>query len=59
MKTARLIVLITACAFLLTTGTSCGIFGGAKSGCPSNGKNVGAERILSGEKIPKARKFKA
>ena len=31
----------------------------SKSGCPSNGKNVGAERILSGEKVPKAKKFKA
>ena len=30
-----------------------------KSGCPSNGKNVGAERILSGEKTPKGKKFKA
>lgn len=30
-----------------------------KYGCPSNGKNVGAERILSGEKVPKAPKFKA
>ena len=30
-----------------------------KYGCPSNGKNVGAERILSGEKVPKAKKFKA
>jgi len=28
-----------------------------KYGCPSNGKNVGAERILSGEKLPKAPKF--
>jgi hypothetical protein len=32
---------------------------GPKYGCPSNGKNVGAERILSGEKVPKAPKFKA
>lgn len=31
----------------------------SKSGCPSNGKNVGAERVLSGEKLPKAKKFKA
>jgi len=31
---------------------------GPKYGCPSNGKNVGAERILSGEKVPKAGKFK-
>ena len=30
-----------------------------KYGCPSNGKNVGAERVLSGEKVPKAKKFKA
>ena len=30
-----------------------------KYGCPSNGKNVGAERILSGEKVPKAPKFKS
>jgi hypothetical protein len=30
-----------------------------KVGCPSNGKNVGAERLLSGEKVPKARKFKS
>jgi hypothetical protein len=30
-----------------------------KFGCPSNGKNVGAERLMSGEKVPKAKKFKA
>ncbi|NBT15956.1 MAG: hypothetical protein EBS95_06365 [Chitinophagia bacterium] len=30
-----------------------------KVGCPSNGKNVGAERLLSGEKLPKAKKFKS
>ena len=29
-----------------------------KYGCPSNGKNVGAERVLSGEKVPKAARFK-
>lgn len=27
-------------------------------GCPANGKNVGAERILNGSKVPKARKMK-
>jgi hypothetical protein len=32
---------------------------GPKYGCPSDGKNVGAERVLSGEKVPKAKKFKA
>jgi len=30
-----------------------------KSGCPSNGKNVGAERLISGDKVPKAKKFKS
>jgi hypothetical protein len=29
-----------------------------KYGCPSNGKNVGAERILEGGKVPKAKKMK-
>jgi hypothetical protein len=29
-----------------------------KYGCPANGRNVGAERILAGEKLPKAPKFK-
>ena len=49
-------------AFLLTGFTSCGWMNnlfGSKYGCPSNGKNVGAERILSGEKVPKAGKFKS
>lgn len=27
-------------------------------GCPSNGKNVGAERYLNGSKVPKARKMR-
>lgn len=29
-----------------------------KYGCPANGKSVGAERIISGDKAPKAGKFK-
>jgi hypothetical protein len=29
-----------------------------KYGCPTNGKNVGAERILQGGKVPKARKMR-
>jgi hypothetical protein len=49
-------------AFSLTGFSSCGwmhnLFG-PKYGCPSDGKNVGAERILSGEKVPKAGKFKS
>jgi hypothetical protein len=46
-----LVVLFAVCSTLF----SCK----AQYGCPSNGKNVGAERILSGEKVPKAPKFKA
>jgi hypothetical protein len=30
-----------------------------KYGCPSSGQNVGAERYLNGDKVPKAKKFKA
>ena len=48
--------------FLLAGFSSCGWMNnlfGPKYGCPSNGKNVGAERILSGEKVPKAGKFKS
>jgi hypothetical protein len=39
--------------------TACNVFKKPKEGCPSNGKNVGAEKLLSGEKVPKAKKFKA
>lgn len=42
----------------------CSIFKNNKTGCPTNGKNIGAERILSGDKkamkaAKKAKKFKA
>ena len=38
--------------------------GKSKTGCPSNGKNVGAEKILSGDPkamkdVKKAKKFKS
>jgi hypothetical protein len=48
--------------FLMLTGSSCKMWNsmfGPKYGCKSNGKNVGAERLLSEEKVPKAKKFKA
>ena len=47
---------------LVIGSSSCGAIHnlfGPKYGCPSDGKNVGAERILSGEKVPKSPKFKA
>jgi hypothetical protein len=62
MKHPRTIVSLTFLALLLTAVSSCGLIHnifGSKYGCPSDGKNVGAERILSGEKVPKAPKFKA
>ncbi|HUR09922.1 MAG TPA: hypothetical protein VM012_01050 [Flavitalea sp.] len=58
MKTFRTITLLTILSALIFTASSCSVFA-PKYGCPGNGKNVGAERILSGEKVPKARKFKA
>ncbi|MBS1663947.1 MAG: hypothetical protein JST68_23070 [Bacteroidetes bacterium] len=62
MKTTKTILLFSSLSILLIGASSCGwmhnMFG-PKYGCPSDGKNVGAERILSGEKVPKQPKFKA
>jgi hypothetical protein len=47
---------------ILAGNCSCGLVHsmfGPKYGCPGDGKNVGAERILSGEKVPRAPRFKA
>ena len=60
MNRPKTILLFFFLFTLLTGISSCGwmhsLFG-PKYGCPSDGKNVGAERILSGEKVPKAPKF--
>ena len=43
---------------LLSFMTSCNVFKRTpKEGCPTNGKNVGAERLLGGEKVKKAKRF--
>jgi hypothetical protein len=55
MKQAKNFFYVAVLVLLISTVCSCK----AQYGCPSNGKNVGAERILSGEKVPKAPKFKA
>jgi hypothetical protein len=52
LKAAILIVSVS-----LLTG--CNVFKKPKEGCPTNGKNVGAEKLLSSEKVPKAKKFKS
>lgn len=52
MKILRTFTLALSLTMLLS---SCGMFSKMfkrKTGCPSNGKNVGAEKILSGD--PKA-----
>ena len=55
MKIVRVFVLLTMVAMF---HSSCSLFK-PKYGCPSNGKNVGAESLLSSEKAPKAKKFKS
>jgi hypothetical protein len=44
--------------FLVTIFSSCSVFSRNKSGCPSDGRNVGAEKLLDGggsKKTPKYR----
>lgn len=55
MKSIRISLLVCICTFTIYFMSSCSV----KRGCPSNGKNVGAERLLSGEKVPKAKKFRS
>ena len=55
------IIILIICGYLFS---GCSIFRRhQKYGCPTNGKNIGAERILSGDKAAikaakKAKKFK-
>lgn len=52
---------------LMVLLSSCGLFSNMfkkKTGCPTNGKNVGAEQILSGDpkamkSVKKAKKFRS
>jgi hypothetical protein len=53
MKTTGLTLFFVVFAGVLIFGSSCS----QKYGCPSGA--VGAERILSGEKVKKQKKFKA
>ncbi|MEJ7678964.1 MAG: hypothetical protein WKG06_14135 [Segetibacter sp.] len=43
-------ILLLSSAFICSTLSACGV----RKGCPTNGRNIGAERILSGD--PKALK---
>jgi hypothetical protein len=57
------ILIITFLSFLIMSTTSCNLFKKG-SGCPTNGKNVGAEKLVSGDPAAekaarKAKKFKS
>jgi hypothetical protein len=59
---ARTFFSLLLLATLVCTMSSCSVWNklfGPKYGCPANGKNTGAEKVLSGEKVPKAGKFKS
>jgi len=54
-----LVILMAGCLL-----SGCSVFRNNKTGCPTNGKNVGAEKLLSGDPkavkaASKAKKFKA
>jgi hypothetical protein len=55
MKAVRFTIIFFSFSFLVS---SCSLFKPGY-GCPSNGKNVGAEKLLDGSKQEKAKKFKA
>jgi hypothetical protein len=49
---------------LMSMITSCSLFKSKKTGCPTNGKNIGAEQLLSGDPAAekaarKAKKFRS
>lgn len=61
MKTRSFIVTFLLAAIVCSM-CSCSAWNkvfGPKYGCPANGKDVGAERVLTGEKVPKAPRFKS
>ncbi len=57
----RLLLLLICASFLLNGCFISRIFGGKKDkvGCPTNGRNVGAEKLLSGDKKAIAAEKKA
>lgn len=55
MKSIRILLIAASITLALS---SCSLFKKGE-GCPSNGKNVGAEKLLDGSKTPKAKKFRA
>jgi len=62
MKSLRSILLFVTMSFILSSCSAWNKVFGPKYGCPSNGRNVGAEKLLSGDmskkEMKKARKAK-
>ena len=59
MKNFRFVLLMLGLVVMLSSCKLWNNLFGPKYGCPANGKNTGAERVLTGEKVPKAKRFKA
>jgi hypothetical protein len=55
MKSTRYLFLALAIIFSLS---SCSVFR-PKYGCPTDGRNMGAEKMMDGSNVKKAKKFKA
>ncbi|HWK04500.1 MAG TPA: hypothetical protein VNS58_12755 [Puia sp.] len=61
MKQYKPLLFLLLLAGMSIGSSSCGAIHNLfapKSGCPSDGRNVGAERILSGEKVGKQPRFR-
>jgi hypothetical protein len=55
MKSTRFLLLGLALMLVLS---SCSVFR-PKYGCPSDGRNMGAEKMMDGSSVKKAKKFRA
>ena len=55
MKSTRFLLLGLAFTLVLS---SCSVFR-PKYGCPSDGRNMGAEKMMDGSSVKKAKKFRA
>jgi hypothetical protein len=63
-KSMKNLLTIFGLVCFMTMATSCSLFRSNKSGCPTNGKNIGAEKLAAGDPeaekaARKAKKFKS
>jgi len=64
MKNTRILLMMLAIMMMLSSCKTWNSLFGAKYGCPTNGKNIGAEKLVSGDPeaeraARKAKKFKS